>query len=135
MRCLTLIAGALLLATPAAALAADAEAVNGFYDGTAACPGGEVQIMLSIELEAGDKVTGKLMIVPVEDGKIAGGDYDVEGSINADDWLSLKGPGKIAFAGAWFDAEYDDEPSILGKLADSGCKDFSLERQLPVGPV
>ncbi len=41
----------------------------------------------------------------------------------------------IAFAGAWFDAEYDDEPSILGTLAGSGCKDSNLERQLPVGPV
>lgn len=135
MRLPLLILAAFALAAPGAALAADAEALNGFYDGTAACPGGEVQIMLSIELEAGDKVTGTLMVVPVVDGKIPGGEYKVAGSINDDDWLDLKGPGKIAFAGAWFDAEYDDEPSILGTLADSGCKDFNLERQLPAGPV
>ncbi|MDB5471876.1 MAG: hypothetical protein JWR84_3436 [Caulobacter sp.] len=121
---LLLVAGLALVGGPA--FAATPAAVEGFYDGTASCPGGEVQIMLSLDAGAADAIDGSLTVVPLKGARMARAEYKVSGTIGTFDTLELKGPGKVAFSGIWYEEDLSGDTSITGQLADSGCDDFSL---------
>lgn len=118
----------LLLATPAVALAAPSVDVEGSYAGAAACPGGEVEIKLSLAAVAGDAFEGSLQVLPRNGAKVAADTDEVSGTIDGDDRLEITGPGKVLFSGMWFDTDADGDVTIMGDLEDAGCESFTLIR-------
>jgi hypothetical protein len=126
MRRLLLIAASLAL-TAGPTFAASNEEVSGLYDGEANCVGGAVQVMVWIDVDGDNGVTGSVKVTPLKGSSAKGGKVDIEGTFTGEVKLSLQATegGKPVLEGELSEDEAGDM-TLDGRLAEGGCNPFVL---------
>ncbi|RYF93160.1 MAG: hypothetical protein EON95_09880 [Caulobacteraceae bacterium] len=142
MRRLVLICAAVtLLGLPTAALAIDANALDGTWAGAYECGQGPASLTLTLDGDANGRITGTFSFGPRPNNPyIAAGSFRLEGSAAADQSFTLNGVqwisqpynySMVGIRGRLFTGEKPGDPlKLFGDiLGGSGCTKFYADKQ------